>query len=118
MLDYFIYLLSEYNTNNSRILSIRNTLPLSQDNSKFIVNIIYNTELKIYLNKIIDYKQEKYDIEPNLTIKGLLSLLNNNLDLINNNILESIASSHYNPIWKMASFFTDIILQLHYEYTS
>ena len=118
MLNYWDYLLTGYDSSDNTNRNIQGSIRKDEESGKFITNVILDTEFKSYLDFTTDYVQPKYE-----GLSGITKLLD--LDAVvlkyKDNIvlqdLRDVISVHYSPIWRVAAFFTDFIIQLHREYS-
>lgn len=95
----------------------RQLFNLDDDSVKLIMNCILETELQAYVVDLADHKVTGYDsLTTTSTVIDLDKLVANNIANIEKNELRIIASTHFNPIWRVSAYFCDFILRSHELY--
>jgi hypothetical protein len=111
MLNYLEHLLENYDGVTDHMKSARVFFIQDTDSSKFIINLILDTELKPFVLRLVDYKLEKsIDINTELDILKLDSIIKVFKDIVTHPELQRIMVGHYNPIWRVAAFFIGFLL--------
>ena len=113
MLQYIEYLLRDAPLSNELALQ-RKAFLLDEDSPKVILNCILETELFVYIDKIVDYKLVPYlSHNSNFNIIEIDAKMSRYYPNISVTELKHIAQTHFNPIWRLSAYFCDFILKVH-----
>jgi len=111
MLDYFKFLLEKENLYSGNLENIRKILN-KPDSYKILINALLDTELKSYIQNLVDYPLSEYtSINSEFSITYADKELVRYRSEIKDTVLREISISHYNPIWRVTGFFCHFLIE-------
>jgi len=117
--NYIDFLLSQYIPVDKYLKKIKNSLGVDIDTYKIAVNMIFDSDMLVYIDKVVDYKLEPYDeILSDVSVMELMDSLYKYKSGIIDPALRYIAQTHFSPIWRISAIIVDYTLRLHVEYAN